>query len=96
MTSKDPTQAKLTSICKSITIIQKEIEGIKKGMEDVKEIKRVLKGDTYGTKGLVQSHKDLRIDFNNVKDDVKKAKTVGTVIAAILGFFGSLIAIFKS
>lgn len=94
--TKDPTQAKLTSICKSITIIQKEIEGIKKGMEDVKEIKRVLKGDTYGTKGLVQSHKDLRIDFNNVKDDVKKAKTVGTVIAAILGFFGSLIAIFKS
>jgi len=96
MIAKDPTQAKLTSICKSITIIQKEIQGIKKGMEDVKEIKRVLKGDTYGTKGLVQSHKDLRIDFNNVKDDVKKAKTVGTVIAAILGFFGSLIAIFKS
>jgi len=94
--TKDPTQAKLTSICKSITIIQKEIQGIKKGMEDVKEIKRVLKGDTYGTKGLVQSHKDLRVDFNNVKDDVKKAKTVGTVIAAILGFFGSLIAIFKS
>jgi len=94
--TKDPTQAKLTSICKSITIIQKEIEGIKKGMENVKEIKRVLKGDDYGTKGLVQSHKDLRIDFNNVKDDVKKAKTVGTVIAAILGFFGSLIAIFKS
>ena len=96
MTTKDPTQAKLTSICKSITAIHKEMEGIKKGMEDVKEIKRVLKGDAYGAKGLVQSHKDLKKDCIEVRDDIKKAKVAGTVIAAVLGFFGSIIAIFKS
>ena len=96
MAAKDPTQAKLTSICKSITAIHKEMEGIKKGMEDVKEIKRVLKGDTYGAKGLLVSHKELKRDCMEVKDDIKKAKIVGTVVATILGFFGSIIAIFKN
>ena len=96
MATKDPTQAKLTSICKSISAMHKEMEGIKKGMEDVKEIKRVLKGDAYGAKGLVQSHKDLKKDCIEVRDDIKKAKIVGTVVATILGFFGSIIAIFKN
>ena len=54
-----------------------------------------MKGDDYGAKGLVESHKNLKQDFGNVKEDVKKAKIVGTVIAAILAFFGSIIAIFR-
>jgi len=60
--------------------------------KDMGDVKRVLKGDDYGTKGLVESHKNLKHDFSNVKDDVKKAKIVGGVIVTILG---ALIAFFK-
>ncbi|MAH51499.1 hypothetical protein CMI37_37130 [Candidatus Pacearchaeota archaeon] len=70
----------------------KMVECLSKDMQDVK---RVLKGDDYGAKGLVESHKNLKQDFGNVKEDVKKAKIVGTVVAAVLGFFGSIIAIFR-
>ena len=90
--TKDPTQSKLSTISKAITAIQKDMKSLEKSMEDVKEIKRVLKGDTYGTKGLVQSHKDLKGDFNMVKDDVKKAKIIGGVITTIMGV---LIAFFR-
>jgi len=90
--TKDPTQSKLSTISKAITAIQKDMKSLEKSMEDVKEIKRVLKGDTYGTKGLVQSHKDLKGDFNMVREDVKKAKIIGGVITTIMGV---LIAFFR-
>ena len=60
--------------------------------KDMGDVKRVLKGDDYGAKGLVESHKNLKHDFGKVKDDVKKAKIVGGVIVTILG---ALIAFFK-
>ena len=70
------------------------VEALSKDMSDVK---RVLKGDDeYGAKGLVESHKKLKKDCLEVKEDIKKAKIVGTVVASILGFFGSIIAIFKN
>ena len=90
--TKDPTQSKLSTISKAITAIQKDMKSLERSMEDVKEIKRVLKGDTYGTKGLVQSHKDLKGDFNMVREDVKKAKIIGGVITTIMGV---LIAFFR-
>ena len=67
----------------------KMVEALTKDMGDVK---RVLKGDEYGTKGLVESHKNLKHDFGKVKDDVKKGKIIGSVITAILG---GMIAIFR-
>jgi len=67
----------------------KMVECLSKDMQDVK---RVLKGDDYGAKGLVESHKNLKHDFGKVRDDVKKAKIVGGVIVTILG---TLIAFFK-
>ena len=68
------------------------VEALAKDMGDVK---RVLKGDDYGAKGLVESHKHLKKECLEVKEDIKKAKVAGTVIAAILAFFGSIIAIFR-
>lgn len=62
---------------------------------DMKDVKRVLRGDNYGGKGLVESHKTLKKDCLEVKEDIKKAKVAGTVIAAILTFFGGIIALFK-
>lgn len=62
---------------------------------DMKDVKRVLRGDDYGGKGLVESHKNLKKECLEVKEDIKKAKVAGTVIAAILAFFGSVMAIFK-
>jgi len=62
---------------------------------DMKDVKRVLRGDDYGGKGLVESHKALKKECLEVKEDIKKAKTAGTVIAAILTFFGGIIALFK-
>ena len=68
------------------------VEALTKDMGDVK---RVLKGDDYGAKGLVESHKYLKKECLEVKEDIKKAKVAGTVIAAVLAFFGSIIALFK-
>ena len=68
------------------------VENLAKDMSDVK---RVLKGDEYGAKGLVESHKTLKKECLEVKEDIKKAKVAGTVITAILAFFGSIIALFK-
>ena len=68
------------------------VEALSKDMQDVK---RVLKGDEYGAKGLVESHKTLKKECLEVKEDIKKAKVAGTVITAILAFFGSIIALFK-
>ncbi len=68
------------------------VENLAKDMGDVK---RVLKGDEYGAKGLVESHKTLKKECLEVKEDIKKAKVAGTLITAILGFFGSIIALFK-
>ncbi len=68
------------------------VENLAKDMGDVK---RVLKGDEYGAKGLVESHKTLKKECLEVKEDIKKAKVAGTVITAILAFFGSIIALFK-
>ena len=65
------------------------VENLAKDMSDVK---RVLKGDEYGAKGLVESHKTLKKDCLEVKDDIKKAKIIGGVLITILG---SLIAFFK-
>ncbi len=70
----------------------KMVECLSKDMQDVK---RVLKGDDYGAKGLVESHKNLKKECLEVKEDIKKAKVAGTVIAAILAFFGSVMAIFR-
>lgn len=76
--------------------MEKKIDNLTSMVEtlasDMKDVKRVLKGDEYGAKGLVESHKDLNKDFLVVKDDVKKGKVIGSVVAAILG---SLMAIFK-
>jgi len=70
------------------------VEALSKDMSDVK---RVLKGDDeYGAKGLVESHKKLKKDCLEVKEDIKKAKIAGTVITAVLAFFGSIIALFKN
>ena len=71
----------------------KMVEALTKDMGDVK---RVLKGDDYGAKGLVESHKHLKKECLEVKEDIKKAKVAGTVIAAILAFFGSIMAIFRN
>jgi len=65
------------------------VENLAKDMSDVK---RVLKGDEYGAKGLVESHKTLKKDCLEVKDDIKKEKIIGGVLVTILG---SLIAFFK-
>lgn len=79
-------------ICK----IDKMCDMIEDLTQDVADVKRVLKGDDeYGAKGLVESHKALKKDCLEVKEDIKKAKIAGTVITAVLAFFGSIIALFK-
>ena len=84
-----PTVSKNTNMEKKIDNLTSMVETL---ASDMKDVKRVLKGDEYGAKGLVESHKDLKKDFLVVKDDVKKGKVIGSVVAAILG---SLMAIFR-
>jgi hypothetical protein len=89
-----PTVSKNTNMESKIDKLTTMVEALSKDMSDVK---RVLKGDDeYGAKGLVESHKKLKKDCLEVKEDIKKAKIAGTVMAAVLGFFGSILALFKN
>ena len=92
-------EKKLDDLCRNMKALTEDSSALKEDSrqlkKDVAEIKRVLKGDDYGHRGLVDSHKTLKKECIEVKEDIKKAKVAGTVIAAILAFFGSIIALFR-
>lgn len=55
--------------------------------DDVRKITEVLAGDEYGNPGLVKDHKDLKERFYKLREDVRKIKIIGGVLASILTFF---------
>lgn len=63
--------------------------------DDVKKITQVLAGDEFGNAGLVEDHKNLKTSFYKWRDEIKKIRVVGGVLAAIVSFFVALISIFK-
>lgn len=67
--------------------IQKCINDI---ASDVKEIRTVLSGSDISGKGLVAEHGILEKRVLKLRDEIKRIKIIGTILAGILTFFISI------
>lgn len=71
-----------------------------KVQQSLTRIEVALGGDKLGTKGLIEQVADLKEDHYKVKAEVKKMKTVWTVLGTVFGIvitgINILIAWFKN